>query len=53
MFKLLRHRERSVSCNGHIYFFTTETLRKVYEMAGFEHRQVRYVGRSLNLDRLA
>lgn len=53
MFKLLRHRERSVSCDGHIYFFTTETLRKVYEMAGFEHRQVRYVGRSLNLDKLA
>jgi SAM-dependent methyltransferase len=53
MFKLLRHRERSVSCDGHIYFFTTETLRKLYEKAGFEHRQVRYVGRSLNLDKLA
>ena len=26
-----------MSCDGHIYFFTTETLRKVYEMAGFEH----------------
>jgi SAM-dependent methyltransferase len=53
MFKLLRHRERSLSCDGHIYFFTTETLRRLYEKAGFEHREVRYVGRSLDLDKLA
>jgi 2-polyprenyl-3-methyl-5-hydroxy-6-metoxy-1,4-benzoquinol methylase len=53
MFRLLRHRERSLSCNGHIYFFTTDTLRKLYEKAGFQHRQLRYVGRSLSLDRLA
>lgn len=53
MFRLLRHRERSVSCDGHIYFFTTETLRQLYEKAGFEHRRLRYVGRSLSLDRLA
>jgi SAM-dependent methyltransferase len=53
MFKLLGRRERSVSCDGHIYFFTTETLRKLYEKAGFEHRQLRYVGRTLNLDKLA
>lgn len=53
MFRLLRHRERSLSCNGHIYFFTTDTLRKVYEKAGFKHGQLRYVGRSLSLGRLA
>jgi SAM-dependent methyltransferase len=53
MFKLLRHRERSVSCDGHIYFFTTGTLRALYEKAGFVRRQQRYVGRSLSLDRLA
>src|SRR5579884_3184435 len=53
MFKLLRHRERSVSCDGHIYFFTTETLRKLCEKAGLQSRQIRYVGRSLNLDKLA
>jgi len=53
MFRLLGHRERSVSCDGHIYFFTTETLGKLTEKAGFEHRQIRYVGRSLNLDKLA
>ena len=53
MFKLLGRRERSLSCNGHIYFFTTETLRKLYEKAGFRAGQLRYVGRSLSLERLA
>jgi 2-polyprenyl-3-methyl-5-hydroxy-6-metoxy-1,4-benzoquinol methylase len=52
MFKLLRHRERSVSCDGHIYFFTTDTLRKMCAKAGFHFEFVRYVGRSLNLARL-
>jgi len=53
MFKLLGKRERSLSCDGHIYFFTTKTLRKLTEKAGFETKQWRYVGRSLSLDRLA
>jgi SAM-dependent methyltransferase len=52
MFKLLRHRERSVSCDGHIYFFTTDTLRQMAGKAGFEVERVDYVGRSLNLARL-
>ena len=52
MFKLLRHRERSVSCDGHIYFFTTETLSRLSREAGFKLEFIRYVGRSLNLARL-
>lgn len=52
MFKLMRHRERSVSCDGHIYFFTTETLTAMCRKAGFDVEQVNYVGRSLNLERL-
>jgi 2-polyprenyl-3-methyl-5-hydroxy-6-metoxy-1,4-benzoquinol methylase len=52
MFKLFKHRERSVSCDGHIYFFTTETLRAMCRRAGFEEHFVDYVGRSLNLARL-
>lgn len=52
MFKLLRHRERSVSCDGHIYFFTTDTLREMSKKAGFEVQFINYVGRSLNLARL-
>jgi 2-polyprenyl-3-methyl-5-hydroxy-6-metoxy-1,4-benzoquinol methylase len=53
MFKLLGRRERSVSCGGHIYFFTTDSLRMAYEKAGFSLVQFEYVGRSLTLDRLA
>lgn len=52
MFKLMRHRERSVSCDGHIYFFTTKTLTEMCRKAGFEVDSVKYVGRSLNLERL-
>jgi SAM-dependent methyltransferase len=52
MFRLLGRRERSLSCEGHIYFFTTQTLRSFYEAAGFETRQLDYVGRSLTVDRL-
>ena len=50
MFKLLGRRERSVSCGGHIYFFTTSSLRKLYEAAGFETVKLDYVGRSLTAD---
>jgi 2-polyprenyl-3-methyl-5-hydroxy-6-metoxy-1,4-benzoquinol methylase len=53
MHKLLGRRERSLGCDGHIYFFTTDSLRKVYKAAGFELTRLDYVGRSLTLDRLA
>lgn len=52
MFRLLQHRERSISCDGHIYFFTTDTLRQLSREAGFEVEKIDYVGRSLNLARL-
>jgi 2-polyprenyl-3-methyl-5-hydroxy-6-metoxy-1,4-benzoquinol methylase len=52
MFKLLGKRERSLSCNGHIYFFTTSTLEKLATKAGFMVLKTDYVGRSLTLDRL-
>lgn len=53
MFRLLGRRERSLNCNGHIYFFTTDSLRRLCEKAGFEIQQTDYVGRSLSLERLA
>jgi 2-polyprenyl-3-methyl-5-hydroxy-6-metoxy-1,4-benzoquinol methylase len=53
LFRLLGRRERSLSCDGHIYFFTTDTLQKTYERAGFSLVQLDIVGRSLTLDRLA
>ncbi len=51
-FRLLGRRERSINCVGHIYFFTTETLKNLYEAAGFATVQLGYVGRSLTVDRL-
>lgn len=52
MFKLLGKRERSLSCDGHIYFFTTKTLEKLATKAGFTVLKTDYVGRSLTIDRL-
>jgi 2-polyprenyl-3-methyl-5-hydroxy-6-metoxy-1,4-benzoquinol methylase len=53
MFKVFGRRERSVSCEGHIYFFTAESLRAVYERAGFKLVDQRYTGRTVTLNRLA
>ena len=52
MFKLLGRRERNLSCEGHIYFFTTDTLKRMATKAGFTVEKVDYVGRSLTVDRL-
>ncbi len=52
MFKVLGRRERSVSCDGHIFFFTTETLAKMATKAGFSIIKTDYVGRSLTVERL-
>lgn len=53
MFKLLGRRERSLSCFGHIYFFTSGTLREISEKTGFEVHRADKVGRSLTIGRLA
>ncbi len=52
VFRLLGRRERSMSCDGHIYFFTVDTLSKLSEQAGFDVLKTDIVGRSLSLDRL-
>lgn len=52
MFKLLGRRERSVSCDGHIYFFTTKTLQQIAGKAGFRVVRADKVGRSLTVGRL-
>ena len=52
MFWLLGRRERSLSCDGHIFFFTSESLRKAYTAAGFQLDRLDYTGRSLTLDRV-
>jgi 2-polyprenyl-3-methyl-5-hydroxy-6-metoxy-1,4-benzoquinol methylase len=51
-FKLLRHRERSVSCDGHIYFFTIPSLSRMAARCGFRILRTDCVGRSMTLSRL-
>lgn len=51
-YKLLKKRERSLSCDGHIYFFTSKTLKDLCLKAGFEVEKMDYVGRSLSMERL-
>lgn len=51
MFKMLQHRERSVKCDGHIYFFSFDTLRQAYEKVGFTEVETRAVGRTMSLER--
>lgn len=52
-FKLLGRRERSVqNCDGHIYFFTEESLRQLLEHNGFKVFKTDRVGRTLTVDRL-
>lgn len=52
MFKLLGKRERSLSCNGHIVFYTVDTLSRLLARIGFEIVEWRKVGRTLSLGRL-
>jgi 2-polyprenyl-3-methyl-5-hydroxy-6-metoxy-1,4-benzoquinol methylase len=52
MFKLLKHRERSMRCDGHLFFFTEKTLSGLVEKHGFKVIKHEKVGRTLTLDRL-
>jgi 2-polyprenyl-3-methyl-5-hydroxy-6-metoxy-1,4-benzoquinol methylase len=52
MFKLLRRRERSLSCNGHIFFYTVDTLSQLLARIGFEVIAWRKMGRTLSAGRL-
>jgi 2-polyprenyl-3-methyl-5-hydroxy-6-metoxy-1,4-benzoquinol methylase len=51
-FKILKHRERSVRCEGHLYFFTKKSLGKLVESCGFKIIKHETVGRTLTLGRL-
>ncbi len=51
-FKLLKHRERSIRCNGHFFFFTKQTLRELTEKSGFITIRHDRVGRTLTVERL-
>jgi len=51
IFKILKHRERSIRCKGHLFFFTPETLKKLLIKNGFEILRFEYVGRTLTVER--
>jgi len=51
-FRLLKHRERSVRCPGHIYFYTQKSLADAVKGAGFKVVNQVAVGRTLTMDRL-
>jgi SAM-dependent methyltransferase len=51
-FKILGRRERNMAVHdGHIYFFTVATLRRMLEKNGFRAVQSNLVGRTLTVDR--
>ena len=52
IFKFLKHRERSIRCDGHLFFFTKKTLTSLVERHGFTVIKYEKVGRTLTLDRL-
>lgn len=52
LFRILGYRERSVRCDGHLFFFTKKTLTKLVEKNGFKVLKYEKVGRTLTLDRL-
>jgi len=51
-FSLLKHRERSVRCPGHIYFYTKKSLADAVKGVGFKVVNHVAVGRTLTMDRL-
>jgi 2-polyprenyl-3-methyl-5-hydroxy-6-metoxy-1,4-benzoquinol methylase len=52
MYRVLGRRERSLSCDGHIVFYTGRTLAALLERCGFEIVTQRRVGRTVSLGRL-
>ena len=52
MFRVLGRRERSISCDGHIFFYTTHTLRQLLEAHGLRVVKANRVGRTVSLGRL-
>jgi SAM-dependent methyltransferase len=53
MFKLLGRRERSIqNCQGHIFFFTENTLQRLLQKCGLSVFRAERVGRTLSVDRL-
>lgn len=50
-YRLLGRRERSISCNGHIFFYTEKTLKDLFVRAGFRIVGTERVGRTMTIGR--
>jgi len=50
-YAILRHRERSLRCNGHFFFFTKKTLKQMVTKNGLKIIKHNKVGRTLSLER--
>ncbi|HMN77981.1 MAG TPA: class I SAM-dependent methyltransferase [Burkholderiaceae bacterium] len=51
-YRLLGRRERSLSCDGHIFFYTQATLSRLLTDCGFTILRSERVGRTMSLSRL-
>ena len=51
-YKILHHRERSIRCDSHYFFFTKKLLREMMEKQGFTVLRHDRVGRTLTMERL-
>jgi 2-polyprenyl-3-methyl-5-hydroxy-6-metoxy-1,4-benzoquinol methylase len=51
-YKILGPRERSISCDGHIFFYTTKTLSDLLTKNGFSILRCEKVGRTMSIGRL-
>ena len=52
VYRLLGRRERSLACDGHVYFYTARTLTALLERCGFDIVRESRVGRTMSLGRL-
>lgn len=50
-YRILGRRERNLSCNGHIFFYTEATLSRLLENFGFMILRSERVGRTMSLSR--
>lgn len=51
-YRILGRRERNLSCDGHIFFYTEDTLSQLLRASGFTIIKVERVGRTLSVSRL-
>ena len=51
-YRILGRRERSLSCDGHVFFYTQATLTRLLSQCGFDIIRCDRVGRTMSISRL-